>query len=435
MKIGCAVISGFLLIPLFLSGQVSWTKHTIDSTYYGPSGVYAMDIDGDSMVDVLAAAIDGDEVTWWKNAGGYPIQWTRNTIDSSFNGACDVKAADVDGDGDIDVVGCGWYGHEVAWWEQEGGNPIVWTRHSVDDTFYQAHEVFPADMDGDDDIDILAASAYRDEIAWWENDGQPSIAWTKHIIGTGFDGARSVHAVDVNGDSLLDVFGAAFLDHEVSIWYNNGDSTWTKQKLDSTFNGAHMVFACDVDRDGDWDVLAAGYMMNAIAWWRNEGTQWAREYIDSNFSTALDVYAADLDNDTDIDVMGTSDAGNDVTWWENLGSEYYIEHLIDGSFQGAWPIVAEDLDGDGDVDILAGANAGDEVAWWENELLGVADGSKKPTGSRAESTLLVRGRLIVPEDATIFDGSGRVVRTSNPGTGIYFIKMGGRIAQKIIKLR
>jgi hypothetical protein len=425
----------FLVSPALLPGQISWTKHLIDDNYPGPGAVYASDIDGDSMVDVLAASIDGDKLTWWKNEGGYPVQWTGNTIDSSFNGACDVKTADVDGDGDTDVVAGGWYGHEVAWWEQEGSNPIVWTKHSVDDSFYQTHEVFATDMDGDEDIDILGASAFRDEIAWWENDGQTPISWAKHIIDTGFDGARSVHAVDVNGDSLPDVFGAALLDHEVSIWYNNGDFTWTKQKIDSTFNGAHMVYACDVDRDGDWDVLAAGYLINTIAWWRNEGAYWSRQIIDSNFATALDVYAADLDNDEDIDVMGTSDAGNDVSWWENMGSEYYVEHLIDGNFQGAWPIVAEDLDGDGDRDILAGANGGNDMAWWENNLLGIGDKGAKTAERRTIATILLCGRLIAPEGAIIVDAAGRIVQSSNPHPGVYFAKAGDRVIQKIIKLR
>jgi hypothetical protein len=422
-------------MPIFLSGQVSWTKHTIDDTYPGPGAVYSADINGDSMIDVLGASIDDDRLTWWENEGGYPVQWNQFTIDSAFNGACDVKAEDVDGDGDIDVIGGAWYGHEVAWWENGGGDPIVWTKHSVDDSFYQTHKVFVIDMDDDNDVDILGASAYRDEIAWWENDGQPSINWTKHIIGSDFDGARSIHAVDVNGDSLLDVFGAALLDNEVSVWYNNGDSTWTKQKIDSTFNGAHMVYACDVDRDGDCDVLAAGYMINAIAWWRNEGSYWTKNIIDANFFAALDVYAADLDNDLDIDVIGTSDTGNDVTWWENLGNEYYIEHTIEGDFLGAWPVVAHDLDSDGDTDILAGANGGNEVAWWENNLMSVAEKEENESRGISYGSMFVGRRLVVPEDASLLDITGRVVRDNNPRSGVYFIKMDNQMIRKVIKLR
>ena len=37
-----------------------------------------------------------------------------------------------------------------------------------------ANSVFAADVDGDGDMDVLSASQYDDKIAWYENDGRPS---------------------------------------------------------------------------------------------------------------------------------------------------------------------------------------------------------------------------------------------------------------------
>ena len=48
------------------------------------------------------------------------------------------------------------------------------------------------------DMDIVSAARKSGEIAWWENDGQQS--FTKRTVATGFGGAYSVHAADVDGD-------------------------------------------------------------------------------------------------------------------------------------------------------------------------------------------------------------------------------------------
>jgi hypothetical protein len=74
-----------------------------------------MDNDGDA--DVLGAAHSDDDITWWENATGDGTSWTEHTIDGSFNGAHSVHAADVDGDGDQDVLGAATYGDDITWWE------------------------------------------------------------------------------------------------------------------------------------------------------------------------------------------------------------------------------------------------------------------------------------------------------------------------------
>ena len=42
--------------------------------------------------------------------------------------------------------------------------------------------MFAADVDGDGDTDVLSASFYDDKIAWYENDGSQN--FTAHTIST-----------------------------------------------------------------------------------------------------------------------------------------------------------------------------------------------------------------------------------------------------------
>jgi hypothetical protein len=70
-----------------------------------------------------------------------------------------------------------------------------------------ATSVYAADVDGDGDMDVLSASEYDDKIAWYENDGQQH--FTIHTITDAADGARSVYATDVDGDGDMDVLSAS----------------------------------------------------------------------------------------------------------------------------------------------------------------------------------------------------------------------------------
>jgi hypothetical protein len=44
-------------------------------------------------------------MTWWANANGNGETWTPHVVDNAFSGAYWVASADVDYDGDLDVLG------------------------------------------------------------------------------------------------------------------------------------------------------------------------------------------------------------------------------------------------------------------------------------------------------------------------------------------
>ena len=63
--------------------------------------------------------------------------------------------------------------------------------------------VVVADVDGDNDLDIVVASEVSDSVEWHENDGDSS--FTERVITTSADAAFSVFPADVDGDADLDV--------------------------------------------------------------------------------------------------------------------------------------------------------------------------------------------------------------------------------------
>jgi hypothetical protein len=260
---------------------------------------------------------------------------------------------------------------------------IAFTRHTITDTFDHAHSVFATDIDGDTDVDVVGAAAFDDKVTWWENDGSQNL--TPHTIDDDFDYAHDVYATDLDGDGDVDILGAAINANAVTWWENDGHQSFTEHEIGSS-GGASSVYAIDLDEDGDVDVLSAGANANDVIWWENDGDQnFTRHDIDANFESANCVYATDVDGDGDLDVLASAYRADDIAWWENDGDENFTKHIVDGSYDGAKGVYAADLDGDGDVDVLGAAMEDNNVAWWENDgsehftkhVLGSFSGAKK----------------------------------------------------------
>jgi PKD repeat protein len=369
-----------------LSQNIAFKEHLVDNNFEGPAGIYINDLDRNGFDDIIAAGADGNEISIWLHNGDNPITWTKEIVDENFIGAIYVYAEDVDGDSLIDLVGAGWYGHEVAWWKNLGGsNPILWEKQVIDSTFIQAHEVFVLDLDKDNNMDVIGASAQEHIVAWWRNDGDYPVNWTKQIIGTGFSGARSISAGDIDGDIDNDVVGAALLSNEIAWWRNDGGNpiSWTKFSVANNFNGAHKVYLFDLDGDQDLDILGTAYTNNQIAWWRNDGGDpvvWTKIEVTNNFYGAVIAYSYDFDEDGDVDVVGSAQGSNQVAWWSNEDNNHLVwdKHQIRTAFGAVWPLHIGDMDRDTDIDVVAGANNANTINWWENSYYS-ADFQAEPT--------------------------------------------------------
>ena len=169
------------------------------SNFGGATAVYAIDVDGDGDIDVLGAADTANDITWWEN-DGTPSNggWAEHLIEGGFNSARDVYAIDLDRDGDMDVLGAGAGANDITWWENDGSESF--TEHTIDADFSSAYAVYAIDVDDDGDIDVLGAANGGDvdyDITWWENDGSEN--FTSHTIDSTFDKARDVYATDEIG--------------------------------------------------------------------------------------------------------------------------------------------------------------------------------------------------------------------------------------------
>ena len=237
------------------------------------------------------------------------------------------------------------------------------TAHTITGGAY--YSVFAADMDGDDDLDVLSASYKYNSIAWYENDGTQS--FTAHPISTA-DGAYSVFAADVDGDGDMDVLSASYNDGKIAWYENDGNRNFRAHTITTAADEASSVFAADVDGDGDLDVLSASYN-DDIAWYENGGNRNFRAHtISTAASDARSVFAADVDGDGDMDVLSASSRHDKIAWYENDGTQSFTAHTISTADEAS-SVFAADVDGDGDLDVLSASYRDHGIHWYENENL------------------------------------------------------------------
>ena len=336
-----------------LSGQNSITAHTISESAHEARSVSAADVDGDGDMDVLAGH---NNIAWYENDGSE--SFTTHTISTSA--ASSIYAVDLDGDGDMDVVGSSI--GSVAWYENDGSG--IFATHTICNHYWHRgfRSVYALDVDRDGYMDVVAASSSpNNKIMWYENDG--SQYFNHHVIADSVNGARSVSAADIDGDGYMDVLSG----HNNIAWYEyDGSESFNTHTVATS--GVSSVYAVDVDGDGDMDVI--GSSAGSVGWYENDGSE--------NFTTKIvstsgvsSVYAVDLDGDGDMDVLGSS-AGS-VSWYKNGGSENFTTHIITTAADDAQSVYATDVDGDGDLDVLSAALGDSKIAWYEINYSPVAN--------------------------------------------------------------
>jgi hypothetical protein len=341
----------------------------VDPSLSGAECVDAADIDDDGYLDIVACAMSGNDIIWYENVDGSGSTWTEHVIDGSVSSPICVYAADVDDDGDLDVLNAAYYSG-IYWYENTNGAGTSWTKRTIDANFHNgAWSVYAVDIDGDNDLDAIGTAISLNTVAWFENTNGTGTSWTTHNIDTAFSGTRSSYAEDINGDSFVDVIAAATSASDVAWYQNNGSGTsWVKRNVDTNFPGAAYVRAGDINGDSDMDILAGGFTAG-VSWWENmngSGTSWTERVVDSGLSGAVCVKAEDVDKDGDQDILAASLNDDQVVWWENTNGSgtSWTEHLVCGSFDGAYSIAPGDFDDDSNWDATSCAYYGNEVRWW-----------------------------------------------------------------------
>jgi hypothetical protein len=176
-------------------------------------GVGVADLDGDGKADILTVR------GWYKNIDAARDQWQWMPEWDLGETGFPILGYDVNTDGKMDLVYGQGHGVGLYWLEQsEENGKRVWTRHLIDDSYSQVHALALADLDGDGQPELIAGKRYRAH-----NEGDPganepivlyyykidrkTATFTRFPIsynGTGGAGTE-IQVVDLDGDGDLDI--------------------------------------------------------------------------------------------------------------------------------------------------------------------------------------------------------------------------------------
>lgn len=141
----------------------SWNRHVITTDCKRAYDVELVDLNDDGWLDVVASGYKGDTISWFMNpgSGSSGVAWQREIIDPELAEARTVRVADFNGDGKPDILATGFGADLIVWYEQTNRASHGWRRHVVDDQTPQPVHGEPADIDFDGDVDVVMALGMR----------------------------------------------------------------------------------------------------------------------------------------------------------------------------------------------------------------------------------------------------------------------------------
>ncbi len=291
-----------------------------------------------------------------------------------------LDAGDLDGDGDVDLVAARYGSDDVVAYENLGGRtfapPVV-----VDDRVYGANSVAVGDVDGDGDLDVAYTSGRNDLVHVARHDGRFGFRRVARIEG--FDPAQGLlfgypqglAVEDLDGDGDRDVVFGAESTGEILWWENRGGGRFglAARTVASSAPAVWSIDVADLDGDGHPDVLGAIQGRNRVEVYRNRGGgRFAPGVSLGGGINPTCVRAADLDGDGDQDALGAFEVTHGVEVADNQGGAFSQMSAVVAADGPQW-VEAADLDGDGDQDLVVSTQQfDDQVLWFERLSAGYA---------------------------------------------------------------
>jgi hypothetical protein len=279
------------------------------------TGLVSADLDNDAALE-LVSIVGSTPITvvaWKSGEEPFGTGWTVHLIGTDDGPVVNVWPADLDHDGDSDVL-AGGQGGIKAWSNQLAPWAVGFDSpgHSVgfNDTWTMALVVSDLDRDGDPD---LATGELDGRIMAWQNDGTPLDGdWTGYQVGmaTGWWELLALAAGDLDNDGDMDLATGYFDGYGPRIWENDGDpfgGEWTWQQVGNQKVGALEL--ADIDGNGRLDIVAGGGRHwgdppsadNRITVWYAPASPfsdtWSAVDVGLAYYSVQDLAVGDLDND------------------------------------------------------------------------------------------------------------------------------------------
>ncbi|HEY8020475.1 MAG TPA: CRTAC1 family protein [Thermoanaerobaculia bacterium] len=381
-------------------------------------GVVMFDFDGDGNQDLFFVdagplpgyAGEAPRSRLFRNDGnGHFTDWTEKSgIKLAYYGSGGA-AADIDGDGDLDLFVTGFGGVQLFRNNGDGTFTDVTKQSGIVDPYWSSSAAF-ADVDNDGNLDLLVANYVDFSLTnnpvctasghrvrgYCHPDiyhGQPVLLFRNKGNGTFEDVSRAAGLAGIAGPGLAVCFGDVDNDgwQDFYVANDNKPNFLLHNKGNGTFEDISVLSGTaigepghpeagmgidmgDYDGDGLLDIVVTNYELETNGLYRNLG---GATFVDSRWPAgiaepsllylAFGVAFADFDQDGDLDLViadgninpnaaelleGSTYAQRNLVF-ENLGQGKFREDKATGmdGVRVHRGLAVGDLDGDGDLDV------------------------------------------------------------------------------------
>jgi hypothetical protein len=415
----------FLQFPLFAQNVLrspvgdtnEWKMHLIDNDFWNHNSLSPGDVNKDGYTDYCVIHEGSDVYTILFHpgkSGDVRKPWKKVVIGDGYN----VEYAylgDLDGDGNLDVVGAeglskeSTSGARIFWGpdKEKVYQPDAWQRSELmPGTINQGHYLYCETHDVNDDgaLDIVLGGRVLETnnsvggLKWIEAPGNPKdrrnlSKWKTHYIDSTLLSGHGFEFVDIDQDGNKDfLIGNADWDtpdsEEQILWYENPGygsplqkEAWESHRIDDTkyeYFAKNQVAYGDINGDGLIDVVSQSDNRIFLHFKKsNKPVTWEHVVIQKPAITSWvtrPLKLIDLDGDGQLEIVGAliHNWGNlprdkaSVFWMKSHGDvtvpENWHTNVIkwsDGIYSGRkftgekWDHLRfVDVDGDGDLDIV-----------------------------------------------------------------------------------
>jgi hypothetical protein len=335
-----------------------WRRRTIIENQTKPDNVCIApyDIDGDGQVDFALGAdwrpsdtVASGTIQWLSRGPTLDDKWTVHPIGTEPT-VHRMRWGDFDGVGRSELVVLPLHGRGVRPPEfnqngvrvlrytipEEPTDDGAWKAEVLNDELHVSHNLWPADFNQDQRLDLLVASF--EGVSLFERDA--SGAWNRRLLGAGNQetspnrGSSEIKPGKLRGDGGYDYLATIEPWHgfQVVVYTPRADdeaATWNRTVVDDQLAWGHAVWCANLDGDPAEELIVgvrdnSGPHRSGVRIYDPQPgagiVEWHRTLVDPGGVAVEDLAAADLDGDGDTDIVAAGRQTKNVKiYWNDAG--------------------------------------------------------------------------------------------------------------------